>query len=217
MRGAIHRWFRQKFNRIGETVNHMQLPILMAPPTTANQMRGAISLWAAKFGLGLAVAAMMPSLAQAGTMSGEAQIAIVRPLSFIEVDNLDFGRIIPSTVAGTVTLSPTNVRTATNGIVLVGNDHQPARFAGMGIVTQRIRIRITPTSITLTGPGPAMTVTNFIIDPQGTLLQIGGSPNYRIVPLNGIFWFNVGARLSVGANQPAGVYSGTFNATLDYQ
>ena len=217
MRRAIHPWFRQKINRIRPTVNHMQLPILMAPPTTANQMRGAKSFWAAKFGAAFVVMGMIPSIAQAGTFSGDAQVSMVTPLSFIEVDNLDFGRIIPSTTAGTVTLSPTNVRTATGGIVLVGNDFQAARFAGMGRVLQRVRIRITPNTITLTGPGPAMTVTNFTIDPQGTLLQIGGSQNYRILPLNGIFWFNVGARLSVGANQPAGVYSGTFNATLDYQ
>jgi Domain of unknown function (DUF4402) len=180
-------------------------------------MRGAKSLLAARIGTGLAVAAMMPSLAHAEAMSGDAQVAVVTPLSFIEVNDLDFGRIIPSTTAGTVTISPSNVRTATNGIALVGTDFQAARFAGMGTVAQRVRVRITPNTITLTGPGPSMSVTNFTIDPQGTLSQIGASPNYRIVPLNGIFWFNVGARLSVGANQPGGYYSGTFNATLDYQ
>jgi Domain of unknown function (DUF4402) len=180
-------------------------------------MRGAKLLLAARIGAGLAVAAMIPSLAHAEAMSGEAQIAVVTPLSFIEVNDLDFGRIIPSNTAGTVTLSPTNVRTATGGIALVGTDFQSARFAGRGTVLQRVRIRIAPNTITLTGPGPSMTVTNFTIDPQGTLLQIGGGPNYRILPLNGIFWFNVGARLSVGANQPGGSYSGTFNVTLDYQ
>jgi spore coat protein U-like protein len=181
-------------------------------------MRGAKSLSAAKFGLGLvAAAATIPSMAQAQTVSGDAQIAIVRPLSFIQVENMDFGRIIPSGTAGTVTLSTTNVRTATNGIVLVGNDHQPGRFAGMGTVLQRVRVRITPNTITLTGPGPSMTVNNVTVDSQGTLLQIGNSQNYFILPLNGIFWFNVGGRLNVGANQPAGAYSGTFNATLDYQ
>jgi Domain of unknown function (DUF4402) len=180
-------------------------------------MRGAKSFWAAKFGLSLVVAAMMPSLAQAKVMSGDTQVAMVTPLSFIQVENMEFGRIIPSATAGTVTLSPNNVRTATGGIVLVGNDHQPGRFAGMGTFLQRVRVRITPNNIIMTGPGPSMTVNNVTIDPQGTLLQIGASPNYRIVPLNGIFRFNVGGRLNVGANQPAGYYSGTFNATLDYQ
>jgi Domain of unknown function (DUF4402) len=180
-------------------------------------MRGALSFLAARFGLGLAVATMIPSLAQAGTMSGDAQIAVVTPLSFIQVDNLDFGSVIPSNTAGTVTISTASVRTATNGIIVTGTGHQAARFAGMGTQNQRVRIRITPNSISLTGPGPAMTVNNFIIGPAPTLQQVGASSNYRILPANGIFWFTVGASLSVGANQPAGTYSGTFSATLDYQ
>ena len=180
-------------------------------------MRGAKSFRVAKFGAGLLVLAAISSVAQAGTTSGDAQIAVVTPLSFIQVDNLDFGTIISGNTAGTVTLSGTNTRTATGGVVLVGNDHQSARFAGMGTVTRRVRIRITPNTITLTGPGPSMTVNNFTINPQGTLLQLGASPNYIILPLNGVFWFRVGGRLSVGANQPPGYYSGTFNATLDYQ
>lgn len=179
-------------------------------------MRGAKSGMKAKFGIGLALAALTPTLAQARTASGDAQVAIVTPLSFIQVENLDFGTIIPSGTAGTVTLTPNNNRTATGGIILVGNNHQPARFAGMGISGQRVRIQITPNNIILTGPGPSMTVNNVTIDPQGTLQQNGNSPNYRILPLNGIFVFNVGGRLNVGANQPAGTYSGTFTATLDY-
>lgn len=159
---------------------------------------------------------LAPSISHAQTTSGDTQVAVVTPLSFIQVEDMEFGTIIPGNVAGTVTLSPAGIRTATGGIVLVGNGQQAGRFAGRGTFLQRVRVRITPNNITLTGPGPSMTVNNVTIDPQGTLLQIGGGPNYRILPLNGIFWFNVGGRLNVGANQPAGFYSGTFNATLDY-
>lgn len=179
-------------------------------------MRGALSLLAAKFGLGLAFAAMLSPSARAETMAADAQVAIVRPLSFIEVEHLDFGSIIPSNTVSRVTITPLGVRTATGGAVLVGNDHQSARFAGQGTVLQRVRVRITPNNILLAGPGPAMTVDNWTIDPQGTLLQLGASPNYIILPLNGIFWFRVGGRLTIGANQPGGHYTGTFNATLDY-
>lgn len=157
----------------------------------------------------------MPAFAD--SFAGDAQITMVTPLSFISVENLDFGSVIPSTTAGTVTISVTSARTATGGIVLAGNGHQAARFAGMGSQSQRVRIRITPAAITLTGPGPAMTVDNFVIGPAPTLQQVGNSPNYRILPADGIFWFTVGGRLSVGASQPAGTYSGTFTATLDYQ
>jgi hypothetical protein len=180
-------------------------------------MRGATSFWAARFGAGFLALATIPVVAQAGTISGDAQVGVVTPLSFIQVENLDFGSVISGNTAGTVTLSPANVRTATGGVVLVGNGFQSGRFAGMGAQNQRVRIRLTPNTIVLTGPGPSMTVSNFTIDPAGTLQQIGGSPNYRILPANGIFLFTVGGRLNVGANQPAGFYSGTFTATLDYQ
>ncbi len=158
-----------------------------------------------------------PTFAVAAPATGDAQIAVVTPLSFIQYENLDFGRIIPGTGAGTVTVSVTNNRTTTNGIIAIGNDFQAARFAGMGSQNQRVRIRITPATLTLTGPGPSMTVSNFAIGPAPSLQQIGGSPNYRILQASGIFWFTVGGQLNVGANQPSGAYSGSFTATLDYQ
>lgn len=163
-----------------------------------------------------AAVTLLSSPAKAAPATGQAQIAVVTPLSFINYRNLDFGRVIPAAVAGSVTISPTNTRTASAGIVPVGNDFQVARFAGMGAQNDRVRVRISPSVINLTGPGPAMTVDSFIIGPEATLQQIGGSPNYRIVAANGVFWFSVGARLNVGANQPAGTYSGSFTATLDY-
>ena len=180
-------------------------------------MRGAKSIWVTKYRAAFAALGLLSGAAHAAPTTADAQIALVTPLSFIQYDDLDFGRIIPSATAGTVTISTTDVRTATNGIALVGTDYQAARFAGMGTQNQRVRIRITPTTITLTGPGPSMTVDNFVIGPAPTLQQVGGSPNYRILPANGIFWFTVGGTLNVGANQPAGFYSGTFTATLDYQ
>lgn len=165
----------------------------------------------------MALLAAVPSTVSAAPATGEAQIVIVTPLTFVNNENLDFGRIIPANVAGTVSISETNTRTATNGIVPVGNDYQAARFAGMGAQDQRVRIRISPAVISLLGPGPAMTVDIFAVGPEASLAQIGNSPNYRIVPTDGAFQFAVAARLHVGANQPAGTYSGSFTATLDYQ
>jgi hypothetical protein len=180
-------------------------------------MNGTKSKYPVRSGVFFAALALGWGPAQAAPVTGDAQIAVVTPLSFIQVENLDFGRVIPSGTAGTVTLSPANVRTSAGGVTLVGTDYQNAKFAGQGTILQRVRINITPSTITLTGPGAPMTVTNVTIGPDGTLLQLGASPNYLILSPTGIFWFNVGGRLNVGANQAAGYYSGTFNATLDYQ
>ncbi|HEV7233396.1 MAG TPA: DUF4402 domain-containing protein [Sphingorhabdus sp.] len=160
--------------------------------------------------------AMLPTMARAQTVPADGQVAIVTPLSFIQVRDLDFGRVIPSATAGTVTISATNIRSSTGGVTVIGNDFRVARFAGRGVVLQRVRIRITPSAISLTGPGAPMTVDNFTIGPDSSLLQLGTSPNYIIQSLSGVFWFNVGGRLSVNANQAPGTYSGTFTATLDY-
>ncbi len=180
-------------------------------------MRGATLKNLAKFGVAMAALGLLPVSAQAGISTGDGQVAVVTPLSFIQFEDLDFGRVISSNVAGTVTISPTGVRTSTGGVVLVGSDYQVARFAGEGSQNQRVRIQISPSIINLTGPGPAMTVDTFTIGPAPSLLQLGSSPNYRIQPADGIFYFTVGGRLNVGANQPGGAYSGTFNATLEYQ
>ena len=180
-------------------------------------MRGATIRTLARYGVAVAALGLLPISAQAETYAGDAQVALVTPLSFIAFRDLDFGRVISTNVAGTVTISAAGLRSTTGGIVTVGNDFQVARFAGMGTQNQRVRIRITPNTLTLTGPGPSMTVDNFTIGPAPTLQQVGGSANYRIVPADGIFWFTVGGTLNVGANQPGGAYSGTFTATLDYQ
>jgi spore coat protein U-like protein len=180
-------------------------------------MRGAKSFGKVALATVLLATSLWAPAALAAPATGDAQIAIVTPLSFINYRDLDFGRVIPSATAGTVTISETNIRSTTGGLIVLGNDFQAARFAGMGTQNQRVRIRITPTTLTLTGPGPSMTVTNFTIGPAPSLQQIGNSPNYRILPANGVFWFTVGGQLNVGANQAPGAYSGTFTATLDYQ
>lgn len=182
------------------------------PSSTLRSVTLRVISFAVMLGFGFTTAP-----ASAAPRQADVQVAVVTPLSFVNYENLDFGKIIPANVAGTVTISTDNIRSATNGIVLVGTDFQVARFAGMGAQGRRVRIRVTPATLTLAGPGPAMTVSNFAIGFDSTLQQVGGSPNYRIQAANGVFIFTVGGRLNVGANQPPGTYSGTFTATLDYQ
>ena len=59
---------------------------------------------------GAAIAAMATAFAAnpayADTETATAEITIVRPLSFVIDDNLDFGSLIPGNVAGTVTMTP---------------------------------------------------------------------------------------------------------------
>lgn len=163
------------------------------------------------------VAATLPAAAYANQALGNAQLELVTPLSFISVDDLDFGRLIPSSTAGTVVLTPAGVRTANNGIVLVGSDFQTAAFAGQGTFNQRVDVSLGSNSIFITGPGAPMLVNTFVIGSSPTAILTTNPRRFRIGAANGIFRFPVGATLNVGANQAAGVYTGIWTITLQYQ
>ena len=72
-------------------------------------MRGALSSFWAKFGVAIAALGLLTVSARAETYLGDAQAQLVTPLSFISVENLDFGSVIPSNTVGTVTISTTGV------------------------------------------------------------------------------------------------------------
>lgn len=166
-----------------------------------------------------------------GTATGQAQAVIVEPLTLFKVRDMDFGKILPSAAAGTVTINPvTSACSTTGGATSFGNACQAAVFAGMG--KNPFKARVTMSNITqLTGPGAAMTMDTFIIGLNSTisftgntnaqgngngLVNGGGNQRYQIQNSNGIFTLNIGARLNVNANQAPGLYSGTFSVTVQY-
>jgi Domain of unknown function (DUF4402) len=182
-------------------------------------MNGAksYSLYRLFIGAAIGVAALASTPVMAATAPANADIAVVQPLSFFKVDDLDFGKIIPANVAGQVTVAPTGVRSSTNGVVLVGNTQQPASFAGDGTVNQRVDISLGSNTINLTGPGAPMQVNTFVIGSTPTAVLTTTPLRFRITSATGIFQFPVGATLNVGANQAPGVYNGTWSITLQYQ
>lgn len=172
--------------------------------------------------LGWMVAGVMGSLAastaaHADQTAADAQIAVVRPLEFIRVENLDFGQVIRSSTAGTVTIAPNGTRTKTGGVTLVGTGFQAAEFAGMGTNNQRVDVSLGANFINVTGPGAPMRVHTFVIGSTPTAILTTTPRRFRINSPTGIFIFPVGATLDVGANQAPGTYTGTWSITLNYQ
>jgi spore coat protein U-like protein len=155
--------------------------------------------------------------AYADQQTADAQIAVVRPLEFIKVEDLDFGRIIRATTAGTVTIAPNGTRTKTGDLILIGTGFQPAEFAGFGSNNQRVDISLGSNSIFVTGPGAPMRVRDFTLGSTPTAVLTSNPRRFRIVSASGIFLFPVGATLEVGANQTPGTYSGNWTITLNYQ
>jgi hypothetical protein len=107
----------------------------------------------------LASLAVMPhaALAQGETATAETELLAITPLSLVKEQDLDFGFIIPSTTTGFVTLSPSNVVTTTNGIIVTGTT-QNAAFYGYGTFNQRLRIYLNANQYNLVRQGGTQTM-----------------------------------------------------------
>jgi len=182
-------------------------------------MRGAKLNKKVTRAIGAAIfAALIPvAPAMADTEVATAEVTVVRPLSFVIDDGLDFGNIIRGTTAGTVTVAPNGTRTATGGAILAnGGGHKPASFAGMGTNNQRVDISLGANSIMVTGPGAPMRVHTFVVGSTPTAVLTTAPLRFRINSATGVFSFPIGATLDVGANQAPGKYTGTWTINLNY-
>ncbi len=164
-----------------------------------------------------------PVWAQTATATAVAEATVVRRLTFVLDEDLDFGQLLDGTTAGSVTISPSNVRTATGGVTLSPSTFNAARFSGYGSFNQRVQISINATPITIrryvgSTPMPeTMQVRDFLIGSTPTAVILTPTPRiFRIGSASGLFNFPVGATLDVGANQKSGKYIGSFTLTLNY-
>ena len=176
-----------------------------------NQMRAALR----RFAIANAVVATLACTpAFAANQTGTATSVVVRPNTLVKVDDLDFGTIAAGTTAGTVTVNAvTGARSATGGATPVGTIAQRAVFQGTGGI---LFITVSgDTSVTLTRAGGGGTMTATLVRAAttsgGGIALLGGT----LLP-SGVQTYYIGGTLNVGANQPAGDYSGTFTLTVNY-
>jgi len=154
---------------------------------------------------GTGLAAVSTSQAWAASANSNADAEIVAPIGISNTTGMNFGRVAPTAVAGTVVLDTASSRTPTNVDLLTGGTVSAATFAVTGDASETYSITL-PASATITSGANNMTVDSFTHD-------AGGSP---ALDGTGNDSFNVGATLNVGANQAAGSYTGTFAVTVDY-
>lgn len=158
--------------------------------------------------LALALSLVSAGTASAATASSNVSAEIVSGLAITNTASLNFGQIAPGSIAGTVVMTPLGVRVPV-GVVL-GNQGTSSA-ASFNVVGAPLNIYsiVLPANGTVSltsGASPAMAVNTFISLPAllGTL------------GLSGTQTLLVGATLAVGANQPLGTYTGTFNVTVAY-
>ncbi len=135
--------------------------------------------------------------------SANVAITLLAPISISSTGDMDFGTMLTTGTAGTVTVTPAGARSSVN-VDLFGGLPAAAAFNATGASGQTYSITL-PSSATLSSGGNTMTVDTFTDDAGATPTLSGGSDT-----------FNVGATLHVGATQVSGTYSGTFSVTVNY-
>ena len=129
---------------------------------------------------------------------------------------LKFGNIVRSSSEFTVTVNHDGTRSETGGVTYIttGDDYSAAMFSVTGESGQAYNIRLNATSISLSGSeGGTMTVDNFYI---GETLYEGSDIERTINSEGTTDSFAIGAKLNGIANQTSGVYTGTFDVTVNY-
>lgn len=146
------------------------------------------------------------------TANATVTATIVTPISIQKDVDMNFGNVAVRTSAGgTVVLTPAGVRSRTNGVTLPTTDAGTVTAASFTVAgtedyTYAITLPSAPHQITFNTTNH-MNVTLFNSTPSLAGLLTGGE---QIL--------NVGATLTVGAAQPAGIYvsDAPFDVTVNY-
>ncbi|QIK96932.1 DUF4402 domain-containing protein [Sphingomonas sp. HDW15A] len=175
------------------------------------------------FGAAVAAAAICCAPASAAdgspaTETGDSKVIILNPLSFITIEELDFGSVIvPASGNGTVTIDPITGSPSYSNIDYVAgisNAPQRGRFIGSGSANQVIYVTTTlPTFLEKSPGGPSVPV-NLKLDRNPNSL---GAYVYVVDPLWLTFEIGIGGTLTVPQGTEPGNYSATFDVTATYQ
>jgi hypothetical protein len=154
------------------------------------------------------VVSAAPALAAPVSDSADSRAIIVTPLSLVQVDDLDFGSLVPSTVSGVVTIDANSgSQSAIGGVTAYGSAvSRRAYFVGAGTEGQPVSIALSAPPSLSDGAGNSMAVLALTLD----------GPALRIIPADRVVHIYVGGILSVNANQAPGDYAGTFDMTVNY-
>ena len=149
----------------------------------------------------------------AATNPTAAAIEVNRSGTLAKVEDLDFGYIVPGTVASYIRVPATSdtVVRDTGNAVLAGGTITRAQFHAVTLPLNLITIQL-PTTATMTRVGGTETIT---LDNFQHNLGPGLFGIYNVLN-NGTLQFYVGARIRVVPGQAQGQYRGTFNVTANY-
>jgi len=144
----------------------------------------------------------------AASPKAEAQVMLIKPLSLVRVNDMDFATL-GVTTGGTATIDPVGgTMTVTGGLLHLAGTPAPARYSGAALKRTVVNIRVPkqPVLIRRLGGTETLTVSNFTLDGQ----------DKRNLADAAHFTFAVGARITIPAGTVDGVYSGDIDVTVQY-
>jgi hypothetical protein len=160
----------------------------------------------------LSLALLAPAAAQAAPVAAPAppsgRAELLRSLTLTKLSDMDFGDL-GVVGAGTAVINPvTDTMTITGGVLRLGGTPHAAQFRGVASGNSVVNIRIPnrPVALTRVGGTETIALDNFTLDGQSK----------RAMAQAGVFTFKVGGTLRPAAGQVDGVYTGTFEVTIQY-
>lgn len=140
--------------------------------------------------------------------SPPAQAMLMRPLTLTKIADMDFGNLGVTTAGTAVINAVTDTMTTNGGVTSLGGSPHAAIFRGVAQGNSVVNIKVPNRAVTLTRVGGTETIIldSFTLDGQSK----------RTMAQAGIFDFKVGATLRPAANQAEGLYTGTYDITIQY-
>ena len=154
-------------------------------------------------------AAILPGPALAApTKSADSRALILLPLTLTKVEDLSFGTVVSSPVAGTVTINAvTGARTHNGGVTEVASDPgRRALFAWAAAPNAQVNFDLSYPNTLDDGAGHSVQIALLYLQ---SATAFGDSA--------GVVQVGVGGSVLIGANQEQGLYSNTFDVTANYQ
>lgn len=169
---------------------------------------GSERLRMAAFAVGC-VLASAPATAQ--DADGDATVEVRQEISVVKNADLDFGSFIAGTGVSIFRMNPNNgTLTRRRGdATAVGNTTSVASFTATGTPLARIRLTNTQNRIDITRVGGTETM-------RVNRFRVAGGRNGRL-DATGNATYLVAGQLRIRPDQAPGVYTGTFNVSVDYR
>lgn len=150
-----------------------------------------------------------PSVKAAGD-SATAKTDILRPVALSVANEISFGTFVASnSTTGHVTIEPENMRSECT-VALCSGTFSPSSFDITGEPGQVVII---------THAGTSLNPVTFSMTNGTNMITFGLILHTPILTMSatGVGSFNVGARVRIPANTPAGHYSGSYDLDIEYQ